>query len=148
MEYSAGIIPFRRNNNGELEFFVGHPGGVGWEWKDYWAYLKGGVEEGETWKEAALREFSEESGISIEKLLSNNRELFNLGTSRQNKHKIVIAYGIHYPNINPNECFSNMADNGKWPEIDRYAWFTFEELKKKTHPMHITFYEQIIDMLK
>lgn len=24
MEYSAGIIPFRRNSKGEVEFFVGH----------------------------------------------------------------------------------------------------------------------------
>ena len=33
MEYSSGIIPFRKNKNGEIEFFVGHPGGVGWEWR-------------------------------------------------------------------------------------------------------------------
>ena len=145
MEYSAGIIPFRRNNNGDLEFFVGHPGGVGNQWKDYWAYLKGGVEGNETWEETALREFSEETGIPVEKL--KNKDLINLGTSRQNKHKIVIAFGIYYPDINPDECFSNMADNGLNPEIDKYAWFTFEELKEKTHPMHINFYEQIIDLL-
>lgn len=145
MEYSAGIIPFRRNNKGELEFFVGHPGGVGWQWKDYWAYLKGGVEEGENWKETALREFSEESGIPIERLA--NKELISLGTSRQNKHKIVIAFGLYYPDIDPDECFSNLTEDGMTPEIDKYAWFTFDELREKTHPMHINFYEQIIDMV-
>ena len=69
MIYSAGIIPFRRNSKGEVEFFVGHPGGVGWQWKDYWAYLKGGVEGEETWEETALREFREESGLKQKKIL-------------------------------------------------------------------------------
>ena len=89
MEYSAGIIPFRKNKNGQHEFFVGHPGGVGWQWKDYWAYLKGGVEGNETWEECALREFREESGLKLEGI--KQKDLIPLGTSKQNKHKIVIA---------------------------------------------------------
>lgn len=145
MEYSAGIIPFRKNEKGEIEFFVGHPGGVGWQWNDYWAFLKGGVENGESWVDCAWREFQEESGIELNEDLKS--KLISLGTSQQNKRKIVIAYAMEYPNIEPSECFSNIADNGLNPEIDRYAWFTFEELKKKTHPMHITFYEQIIDII-
>ena len=72
MIYSAGIIPFRRNSKGEVEFFVGHPGGVGWQWKDYWAYLKGGVEGEETWEETALREFREESGLKLEGITEKN----------------------------------------------------------------------------
>ena len=40
-----------------------------------------------------------------------------------------------------------MADNGLNPEIDKYAWMTFDELKEKTHRMHINFYEQIIEMV-
>lgn len=143
--YSAGIIPFRKNENDEIEFFVGHPGGVGWQWRDYWAYLKGGVEEGEEWIDTACREFSEESGIPLEEI--NKEDLIPLGTSKQNKKKIVVAYALYRPDINPDECFSNMADNGLTPEIDMYAWMTFDELKDKTHPMHICFYEQIIELV-
>ena len=88
MEYSSGIIPFRRNEKGELEFFVGHPGGVGWQWRDYWAYLKGGVEEGEEWEETALREFKEESGLPLTNITKS--DLIPLGTAKQNKHKIKI----------------------------------------------------------
>lgn len=141
MEYSAGIIPFRRNNNGDLEFFVGHPGGVGWQWKDYWAYLKGGVEGEETWEETAIREFKEESGLPLTNI--KKTDLVPLGTARQNKRKIVIAFGLYYPNIEPNTCFSNMVDNGLNPEIDKYAWMTLEKLKKVTHPTHVHFYEQL-----
>lgn len=143
--YSAGIIPFRRNNDGELEFFVGHPGGQSEEWRDYWAYLKGGVEEGETWEETALREFKEESGLKLEGI--SGKDLIPLGTERQNKRKIVVAYGIYYPDIDCDKCFSNMCDNGTHPEIDRYAWMTFEQLKDRTHPKHIQFYEQIKDLV-
>ena len=146
MEYSAGIIPFRRNSKGEVEFFVGHPGGVGWEWRDYWAYLKGGVEGNETFEEAALREFKEESGLQFDDGDVLNK-LIPLGTTRQNKRKIVVAFGLYYPDINPEECFSNIADNCDYPEIDNYKWFTFDELKEKTHPTHINFYEQIIDLV-
>lgn len=145
MVYSAGIIPFRRNCNDEIEFFVGHPGGVGWQWKDYWAYLKGGVEGDETWEETALREFREESGLELNGI--TDRDLIPLGTSQQNKMKIVVAFALYYPDIDPDKCFSNMADNGLTPEIDRYAWMTLDELSEKTHPMHMNFYHQIIDMV-
>lgn len=146
MEYSAGIIPFRRNEDGILEFFVGHPGGVGWQWRDYWAYLKGGVEENEKWEETALREFKEESGLELSGITT--KDLIPLGTSKQNKKKIVVAYAIYYPDIDVDKCFSNLVEDGSHPEVDKYAWFTFEELKDKTHPMHICFYEQIAELVK
>lgn len=145
MNYSAGIIPFRRNSEGEVEFFVGHPGGERWEHRNYWAYLKGGVENNESWEECAFREFKEESGLKLEGI--TKKDLIPLGTSKQNKHKIVIAFALYYPNIEIDKCFSNMADNGLNPEIDKYAWYTFEELKDITHPMHIVFYEQIIELV-
>jgi len=146
MKYSAGIIPFRVNSNNELEFFVGHPGGIGWRNREYWAYLKGGVEAGENYVTAAIREFKEESGLSMEDCES--QMLIPLGTSLQNPKKTVIAYGLYYPNINPNDCHSNMADNGLNPEIDAYRWLTYEELKKYTHPAHLIFYETLIKMNK
>ncbi len=145
MDYSAGIIPFRRNSDGVIEFFVGHPGGTSWEWRDYWAYLKGGVEKGEDWVDTAWREFNEESGLNLD--AKYKKDLIPLGTVKQNKRKIVVAYALYYPNIDPKECFSNMADNGLNPEIDRYSWFTFEELQPKTHPTHIDFYKQIIELV-
>ena len=145
MVYSCGIIPFRRNNDGILEFFVGHPGGQSWEWKDYWAYLKGGVEGNETWQETSLREFKEESGLTLEDVKIS--DLIPLGTAQQNKKKIVVAFALYYPNIDIDKCFSNLVEDSNYPEIDRYAWMTFDELKEKTHPTHINFYEQIIDMV-
>lgn len=145
MEYSCGIIPFRRNSEGNIQFFVGHPGGFGWQWKDYWAFLKGGVEGDEDWGQTALREFREESGLKLEGI--DKKDLIPLGTAKQNKHKIVVAYALYYPDIDIEQCFSNLADGENYPEIDKYAWLTFEELKERTHPTHINFYEQIIELI-
>lgn len=140
MQYSAGIIPFRVNDNDEMEFFVGHPGGIKWEKQNYWAFLKGGVENGEDWVTAALREFKEESGVDISLY---NDKLIPLGSTIQNPQKTVIAYGIYYPNINPLECFSNIADNCLHPEIDKYQWMTFKDICKCTHNKHLIFYDNL-----
>lgn len=146
MIYSAGIIPFRKNENGKIEFFVGHPGGADDKCKNYWAYLKGGVEEGEEWVDTALREFNEESGLNLADTIKE--KLIPLGTTRQNRYKIVVAFGLEYSNINPDDCHSNISDDGISPEIDKYAWFTLEELEDKTHPTHIDFYKQIISLVE
>ena len=144
MKQSAGIIPFRINKNNEVEFFVGHPGGFYNAGKDEWYFLKGGVEEGEDWTDAAIREFKEETGLSMEDCESNM--LMFLGEVRQSAHKTAIAYALYYPNIDPDQCHSNLCEDGLSPEIDRYRWMTFEQLKGLTHPTHLTFYRQIIDM--
>lgn len=146
MIYSAGIIPFRRNNTGELEFFVGRPGGIDSDKTNYFAFLKGHVEHNETWEETAFREFREESNAPLTDVKES--DLIPLGTTQQNNNKVVIAYGLYYPNIVENQCFSNIADNGLWPEIDKYAWMTYDELKEITHPTHLKFYDKITDMLK
>lgn len=143
MVYSAGIIPFRMNE-GEMEFFVGHPGGRHWENKNYWAYLKGCVEDGEDWLGTALREFKEESGLKLEGV--TNYDLIALGSVLQNPTKTAIAYGLHYPNIDPNECHSNICEEGTHPEVDRYRWMTLAQLRNVTHKTHIVFYQRIIDM--
>lgn len=139
---SAGIIPFRVREDNEVEFFVGHPGGYH---KNYWAFLKGGVEMGETQVDAAIREFKEESGLTLDDCAS--QMLIPLGQVNQNQRKVAIAYGLHYPNINPSECYSNMCDNLCVPEIDAYRWMTYDELKECTHPTHLIFYEKLIQMV-
>ena len=145
MNYSAGIIPFRFNKKGQCEFFLGHPGGKFWAKKNYWALLKGGVEEGENWLAAAKREFGEESGFSLEGHTDN--EFIPLGTTVQNSKKTVIAYGLEvaYDEINPDECFSNLCDDKKTPEMDKYRWFTATELLPITHKSHIIFYKKLLE---
>lgn len=142
MIHSCGIIPFRVNSDGEMEFFVGHPGGMR---RDYWAFLKGQVEEGENASEAAIREFKEESGLTMDDCESGL--LMPLGSVMQNPKKKVTAFGLHYPNILPYECHSNLTENGVTPEIDGYRWMTKDDLYPRTHKAHIVFYEKLLSLL-
>ena len=143
MNTSCGIIPFRKNEKGEMEFFVGHPGGHYPNQKDLWMFLKGAVENGETWSETALREFKEETGLPMEDCEVNN--FIPLGSVQQNPHKIAVAFGLYYPNIDPEKCFSNTID-GITPEIDKYCWMTYDQICKYTHNTHMLFYTQLMEM--
>lgn len=146
MKYSAGIIPFRiSDDTNELEFFVGHPGGFGWQHKNFWMFVKGHIENNESKIETAIREFKEETGLSLSDVTTDM--LIPLGTVLQNQNKTVIAYALHYPHINPDECYSNLIEGGDEPEIDGYQWISYENIKKVTHPTHLIFYKQIFDML-
>ena len=145
MIYSAGIIPFRFNND-KIEFFLGHPGGKVWANKNYWAYLKGGVEEGENWLTAARREFEEETGISLAKY--SDKDFIPLGTSQQNPKKCVIAFALEFSpeegeDIDPSKCHSNLCDDNVTPEIDKYGWFDFDTTVKITHKAHLVFYDRL-----
>ena len=139
MEYSVGIIPFHVSENEPIKYFVGHPGGKYWAKKDFWMFLKGHIEEGETDLDCAIREFNEESDIA----LSPFSDFVLLGTVKQNKRKNVTAYGLEVPKMwsTIRQCPS-MVDKDT-PEIDKYDWKTYEELKTCTHPKHLPFYEKI-----
>ncbi|MDZ7786085.1 MAG: NUDIX domain-containing protein [Candidatus Saccharibacteria bacterium] len=56
-EPTAGGIIFRRNKNGQLEILLIQDA------KNRWTIPKGHIEEGETAKQAARREISEETGL-------------------------------------------------------------------------------------
>lgn len=144
MIYSAGIIPYRINAEGEMEFFVGHPGGNHWNSRNLWMFLKGQVEDNENWRTTAIREFQEETNLTLPEEVLNN--LIPLGSVLQNSHKTTIAFGLYYPDIDPNNCVSNMADDGSCREIDDYQWMTYDKLKDVTHCTHIGFYEQLMSM--
>jgi predicted NUDIX family NTP pyrophosphohydrolase len=64
---SAGILAYRTTNCGSLEVLLAHPGGPFFENKDegVWSVPKGLVEEDEEPREAAIREFGEETGVEL-----------------------------------------------------------------------------------
>lgn len=150
MEISAGIIPYRRCEDNEIRFFVGHPGGPYQKFTRYMAFLKGNIERGEDIKHGAVREFQEESGVSLKPY--EIESLKYLGSVKQNKKKRVHAFSLNM-DIDETKCSSNRCmiefplNSGneiEIPEIDEYRWLTFSELKGVTNKNHIRFYEEIL----
>ena len=145
MQHSAGIIPYKFED-GEIKFFLGHPGGPMNRNKDYWALLKGTMENGEDVLETAIREFQEESGLRLD-TDKVKEHLWLVGTIKQRKDKIVTAYAMEVDDIDPKKCFSNMVPDEGFPEMDRYGWFTMDELRKVSLKSNIWFYEEILEKL-
>ena len=115
--------------------FLVHPGGPFWAKKDLgaWSLPKGELDEGEDPLKAAIREFEEETGFAID------GEFRPLRPLRQPSGKTVVAWAVE-GDCDPAELRSNTftmewpPKSGKqreFPEVDRAAWFSIEEARKR-----------------
>lgn len=134
MEFSSGIILHRKNNeSGEVEFFMCTPDGPSWKDRTLWCFPKGHMENKETPFETALREFKEETSISLDNDVAKYEYY---GEVIQNKKKTVHVFVKQYENENLNNCFSNYTTTNKdgvvyvHKEIKDYKWISLEEYKK------------------
>ncbi len=143
---SAGLLLFRRTN-GRLEIFLAHPGGPFWVRRDEgaWTIPKGGVEPGENPLDAALREFEEETGIKP------YGEFIPLGSIRQRAGKIVHGWAWEgdadaaaiTSNTTETEWPRGSGRRITYPEVDRCAWFTPEEARKRMNAAQAEFIERL-----
>jgi predicted NUDIX family NTP pyrophosphohydrolase len=124
---SAGLLVYRRHN-GQIEFFLVHPGGPFWQNKDAgaWSIPKGEFAGDEDPIEVAQREFHEETGSTI------HGRFFPLTPIKQRGGKTVHAWLVE-GDIDPATVTSNTFTmewpprSGKmvsFPEMDRAGWFT------------------------
>jgi predicted NUDIX family NTP pyrophosphohydrolase len=143
---SAGILVYRRRPTG-LEVFLVHPGGPFWAKKDQgaWSIPKGEFGDAENALDAARREFTEETGQTID------GEFLTLTPSRQPSRKIVHAFAVE-GNVDADNIVSNEFElewpprSGvmqRFPEIDRGAWFAIAEAKKRVHAGLVPILEEL-----
>ncbi len=143
---SAGILPYRQKG-GALEVLLGHPGGPFWRSRDLgaWSILKGEYDAGEDSEAAALREFTEETGWSLDVALEP------LGEIRQRSGKIVTAYAAH-ADFDVATLVSNTFDlewpprGGtvqRFPEIDRAQWFNLADACATIVPGQAAFLDRL-----
>lgn len=134
VKQSAGILPFRKFHN-EAQFLLAHPGGPFWAKKDAgaWSIPKGLCDECEDALAAAKRELKEETGIVA------TDDFLELGTFKQPGGKTILAWATEM-DFDPANLRSNMfamewppksGRKTEFPEVDRAAWFSFEEALKK-----------------
>ncbi len=137
MKRSAGILLYRKAPEGLLVLLV-HPGGPFWAKRDdgAWSIPKGEYAEGERPEDAALREFSEETGHAPE----GRPEL--LGEQRQNSGKIVTAFALEgdfdiaglRSNLFEMEWPPRSGRIQSFPEVDRAGWFTLPDAANRIVP--------------
>lgn len=147
---SAGILLYRRHK-GQLEVFLGHPGGPFWAKKDLgsWSVPKGEYLEGEEPLQAAIREFEEETGYRPA------GEFIPLTTIRQKGHKTVHCWAVE-GELAADSIVSNHFEmewpprSGKqqsFPELDRAAWFPLEEARKKILERQCSFIDELAGII-
>ena len=131
---SAGLLMFRRGR-GELQVLLVHPGGPFWKNKDLgaWTIPKGEHDAGEEALVAAAREFREETGIEP------RGPFIALTPVKQSGGKVVAAWAFEGDSdaaaIRSN-TFSLEWPRGSgrfqdFPEVDRAAWFSLDEARRK-----------------
>ena len=131
---SAGLLLYRIRN-GAVEVFLVHPGGPFWAKKDAgaWTIPKGELAPGEEPIAAAIREFTEETGLKPE------GDFRALPPIRQAGGKLVRAWALE-GDIDPAALTSNEFEM-EWPprsgkrrlftEIDRGAWYGIEAARSR-----------------
>jgi predicted NUDIX family NTP pyrophosphohydrolase len=131
---SAGVVLYRRRGNG-LEVLLVHPGGPFWARRDEgaWSIPKGEFQAGEAPADAARREFTEETGLEL------HADLLPLTPVAQSRGKTVHPFAVE-GEIDPAAVTSN-AFTLEWPphsgriesfpEIDRAAWFSLDEARRR-----------------
>lgn len=128
---------YRRRAEG-LEFLLAHPGGPIWQSKDAgaWTIPKGEIQPGEDPLAAARREFEEELGFEPQ------GEFIELTPVKQKGGKTVRAWAFA-GECDPSRIQSNTftlewppgsGRCGVFPEVDRAAFFRFEEAKARINP--------------
>ncbi len=151
---SSGILLYRGDGD-DTEFLLVHPGGPYWARRDEgaWSIPKGGIEEDEDSREAALRELAEELGGGAPEL--DPAELIELGSVRQRAGKIVDAWGAE-ADFDPTALDSNTFEmewpprsgrEAEFPEVDRAEWFDLEGARLKLLPAQGEFLDRLLDHL-
>jgi predicted NUDIX family NTP pyrophosphohydrolase len=149
-KHSAGVLMFRRIH-GTLEVLLVHPGGPLWANKDdgAWSIPKGEYTAEEDPREAAKREFKEETGLDA------GGPLLELTAIRQSG-KDVKAWAFE-GDCDPAAVTSN-AFSMEWPphsgrrqsfpEVDRAAWFGVDEATRKILKGQIGFLVDLVHKLR
>jgi predicted NUDIX family NTP pyrophosphohydrolase len=153
---SAGILLFRRAEDGSVEVLLAHPGGPLWAAKDVgaWSIPKGEADDGETRPEdllaVARREFQEETGHA-----PPDSPTIELGEVRLKSGKVIHGWAVEGA-LDPATATSTTFElewpprSGRrrtYPEIDRVAWSTPDQARERLNPAQVPFVERLLGAL-
>ncbi|MGE0752228.1 MAG: NUDIX domain-containing protein [Variibacter sp.] len=148
MKRSAGILLYKQKG-GTLRVLLAHPGGPFWRNKDAgaWSIPKGEIGDDEKPLKAAIREFAEETGVTLD------GDFVALGEIKQKGGKTVIAFALEC-DLDPSAIVSNTFEiewpprSGRrqtFPEIDRVAWFDLDTAREKINASQAELIERLVE---
>ncbi|MBO9633499.1 MAG: NUDIX domain-containing protein [Chitinophagaceae bacterium] len=150
MKQSAGILLYRMRSK-LIEVLLAHPGGPFWKNRDNgaWSIPKGEFSNDEEPLKAALREFEEETGVSIE------GKMIELTPVKQKSGKLVLAWAVEgSPDITrfTSNNFSvewplKSGRMAEFPEIDKWEWFDMAMARKKILERQIGLLDELMTIL-
>jgi 8-oxo-dGTP pyrophosphatase MutT (NUDIX family) len=127
-ERSAGIIPFHREEDRGLLYLVLHSATVR-NPRAKWEFPKGGVEQGESSRQTAAREFQEETGLVDWSFLDGFERSLSYTYIRRGRKvvKTVVYYLAEVGNsAHPTRSTEHVEDpHGQW-----FHWGTFEQINE------------------
>lgn len=143
---SAGILLFRRSSS--LEVLLAHPGGPFFARRDEgsWTIPKGEVGPGESLLAVARREFEEETGHP-----PPPGDPIELGSIVQKGGKVVHAWALE-GDLDPATAESNTFElewpprsglRATFPEIDRVAWFSPDDARRRVKATQIPLIDRL-----
>jgi predicted NUDIX family NTP pyrophosphohydrolase len=148
---SAGLLLFRRGRGG-VEVLLAHPGGPFWKDRDAgaWTIPKGGIHEGEDPRQAAVREFTEETGFTP------MGPFLPLGSVVQRSGKIVYAWAFE-GDCDPSQLTS-VTTTTEWPprsgrrieipEIDRGRFFSLEAARAAINVAQVALLDRLVELMR
>ncbi|WP_316832667.1 NUDIX hydrolase [Pedobacter aquatilis] len=150
MKISAGLLLFRKINN-YPEFFLVHPGGPFFIKKNegWWTIPKGELLANEAPLAGAIREFIEETSFKP------SGDFTELRAVTQKGGKKVLCWAIEF-NVDETAFASNSFEmewpprSGKqqsFPEIDKAAWFNYEQAAKHINEKQLSFLDEVLARL-
>ena len=150
MRLSAGLLVYRVRLH-ELEVLLAHPGGPFFARKDEgaWTIPKGQPHKGEALLEAARREFTEETGFTVD------GDFILLAPITQKGGKVVHAWAVE-GSFDPAALKSNTFElewpphSNKWrsfPEVDRIEFFTVRQALEKIKPTQAPLVLELVSRL-
>ena len=147
---SAGILMYRRGAAG-LEVLLVHPGGPFWKNRDLgaWTIPKGEHDDSEDALDAARREFAEETGFTA------SGDFMPLAPVRQKAGKLVSAWALEgdcdaaavRSNAFSMEWPPRSGRMAEFPEVDRAAWFSADEARRRILPAQVPLIDELVSRL-
>jgi len=145
---TAGILQYRFKGN-TLQVFLAKPGGPLWKGRDdgSWSIPKGKVNDGETPKRAAVREFSEEIGVrpvtknmmSLGSAPLANKTMYVWAVEGEKEFKRSNTFEMEWP--------PKSGKMKKFPEIETARFYNIPEALRKINQRQKVFIERLQDNL-